>query len=96
MVHAQSEVEKRVKARANMPAETLTIVDTNDCPFLKHRSVFDCNSITPKTIAVLKGKFESGTLKMIDTASAAVLQRLRNGVLASPLVDRDTKKIIAP
>lgn len=96
MVNASSNVERRKAARSNLPQATLVCVSPSECAFLKKESVFDCNSPILETTDNLIKKLKAGQLNIVPhIVQSDILSRLRQGVLASPLLDYEYKSIIA-
>ena len=92
MVNATTNIAGRRAARTSLPAETLVEVQRANCPFLTEDSIFDCNSPTTHPIEVLIKKFNDGKLKLVAHAAPSdLLERLRTGVLASPLISNADK-----
>lgn len=73
---------------------TLVSATPEDCPFLKHPSLFDCNSAIARPLSVLIAKLKAGKLKRFGAVSPELLEKLREGVLASRVVSRKDKRLI--
>jgi hypothetical protein len=96
VVNATSKVSRweSYAKRRNLPPETIVKVTTQQCPFLHKESVFNCNlaeSYTPQRLLEL---CDSGTFKHKGEVTIDVLNKLIEGVLASPLVKKELKKLI--
>lgn len=79
----------------DLPRETIVNVDETNCPFLNRPSHFNCNVIVGKKIEHLIAKLESGNLKIRpDYVSVDILEKIRLGVKASPLIDKWIKKLL--
>ena len=91
-----SKVEKVRRYRAAQPPATLVVVVPQDYRDFTCETMFDCNS--PREIAVADGvRFGNteGRLKPRDHIGMSILERLVNGILASPVVEERIKKEIA-
>jgi len=78
-----------------LPVETLVEVQPANCPFLAQDSIFDCNSPTIHPIEVLIRKFNEGRLNLVaNPAPINLLDKLRTGVLASPLIPNAHKALM--
>lgn len=66
-----------------------------ECPELKKETAFDCNRLILKSLSNLIQKKEEGDLNYKGKLTNDVLMKLVKGVLASPMVERKYKKIIA-
>lgn len=96
LVNATSQVEKRlnfVKSRP-IPLETLVIVDPSECSVLKQKTAFDCNSPSIYTPQELIERCDSGEFRVMGKISDNLLNKLRNGVISSPLVKQSIKDIL--
>jgi len=76
------------------PRETIVDLAPEECPFLHHPSLFNCNLPIVRHIDVLTAKAVSGALKVKAKAPMTVVERLRAGVLASRLVSGKVKKLL--
>jgi len=96
MVNATTKVDNRrfEMELTGVPEETLVVVKAGECSFLIKESAFDCNFPTIRSVDDLVLKFQQKALKMVGEISEDLLSKLRFGVLQSPMVDDDTKKII--
>lgn len=95
LVNATTKIEKRKRARRNMPLTTLIEACSVDCSALTELSLFDCNSSYEKPIASLVEKLENGELTICNaTISKKLLNRLHQGVADSPVVEKGTKRLM--
>jgi len=93
---AQSEIEKRKRARRLLPCETLVEVSPTEFPLFTCDTIFDCNSPISRSAELIVNKLESGSLKTFgDSMPDDILKKLIKGVLASPLVDKETKNFLS-
>ena len=75
--------------------ETMVDVTPSLCSFLKHPSIFNCNSPIEKSFLVFIDKLKDGKLKHVGEVNQELLSKLRDGVLASPLVTKECKKLLS-
>lgn len=95
LVNATTKIEKRREARKRLPPETLVEISSVDCSVLRENSLIDCNSITEKTVDTLIEKLGKSELRVcFEMLKPELLQRLREGVLASPIVIRAHKELL--
>lgn len=80
--------------RRGLEKVTLIDVTPEDCKFLKHVSLFDCNEIITKPVATLLSKLSTKKLLHCGTISQPILEKLRFGVHASRLVSGKVKKML--
>lgn len=78
----------------NNPSKTLIEVSPNEYPAFSKNSIFDCNTIRLKTVNELIEKLSSGKLKLKPSIPASLLDRLRAGVKASPVIPDAQKRIL--
>jgi hypothetical protein len=96
VVNATSKVEtgeKYVNSR-KLPPETFVKVEVKECPFLKMQSAFNCNSVGIYTPQKLIELVNSNTFEYKGEIGITVLEKLKKGVLASPLVSNEHKVLI--
>jgi len=90
---AQSQVEKRMRARRNLPQETLVVLPVGRYDYFTEETVFDCNSIFKKGITDLIDKHACGILGVCGNEMPSdIVDRLVAGALASPLVPEEIKE----
>ncbi len=78
-----------------LPRKTMVDVTKEDCPFLNKPSYFNCNSVIQKKIEHLIEKLANGELKIRhDYISIDILEKIRLGVKASPLVEKWIQKLL--
>jgi len=81
--------------KTNLPRETYVDINPDDCSFLKSSTLFDCNNIFTKSIDELAEKLNQKKLKIINRIENPIIERIKKGVLVSPLVTREIKNLIA-
>jgi hypothetical protein len=96
VVNATSKVSKReayITSR-NLPTETLVKVTRAECSFLKIDSAFDCNYPGEYTPQELIDCCNTSVFEYKGDVSDAILKKLQKGLLASPLVKKESKKLV--
>lgn len=76
------------------PKETYVDITPKQCHIFDRISIFDCNSILEGNMAMLDKKMASGRLRICGIVDGDILDRLRKGVLASPAVPEEAKKVL--
>jgi len=79
----------------NLPRETIVDVTKDSCPFVDKPSYFNCNNVIQKKIEHLVEKLNNGELMIRhDYLDNAILEKIRTGVKASPLVEKWIKNLL--
>ena len=86
-------IDRGMKYRS-LPKETFVDVMPEECEVLKSITLFDCNNIFEKDIEIFIDKLSKKELKMHGCIESDILGRLRRGVIKSPQVTREIKKIL--
>lgn len=95
LVCATSQETTILRRTAYLPPETVVEVSPSEYgEFSAKKSYFNCNNITEKTISQLEVLLGQKKLSYKAPIPEAILARLIAGVLASPLVRRELKKIL--
>jgi len=95
LVCASSRVDKIKKNRKNLPAETLVEVSRSEYADFVLPTIFDCNTVYEKTISDIVKKLQDGKLGTYNLdMSLEIVEKLKEGVLLSPLVRRELKKVL--
>ena len=92
LVCASSKISKVEYRRVNCPARTLVKISPTQYPDFAEDSILDCNVVHEKTVAQLVEKMSKGRLKLKTKMDMKFVQRLRRGVLRSPLIPRRIKQ----
>lgn len=96
LVHATSETDKAI-ARTKDHPDTLVLVTPAEYPeFYRQLSAFDCNTAYVKSVGQLIAKLRQGELTLHAQMPLPVVQSLRAGVLASPVVDSQAQALLLP
>lgn len=85
------QVKQRIRRRG-LPDNTLVEIDSGDYPDFTTDSIVNCNYVLKKTMTQLIEKLEQGMLQFKSVMDGSIVEKLRNGVLASPVVSEDIKK----
>lgn len=91
LVCASSQVEKVNRRREGYPPETLVQVSPGEYSGFTRASVIDCNHVFERNINELVEKLTNGNLRLEAEMSAALVERLRDGVVSSNLVAKRVK-----
>lgn len=78
--------------RAN--AETTCVLDVGDHPFVHHESSMVYRLATLVSVSELAKKRKIGSHKVRPDATPALLKRIREGALVSPMTPRNVKRAI--
>lgn len=95
LVVASSQVEKRKKRASTLgfPLETLVFISPAEYPLFTKDTVIDCNRAFEKTPQSLVDKFAMGRLRVcMEVMDAAIVEKLKAGVIASTQVAENIKK----
>ena len=95
MVYSSSRIEKVRRRRRDLPPETLVEIEPGDYPCFLVDSIVDCNIVMVKQIEELTKRLQAGKLKMKTQIEQHIVEKLRLGVRASPLVDEELKRVLA-
>lgn len=94
MTIVSSQIETVCRRRKHLPPETLVqIAATEYQPFSKE-SIVDCNRVFELGRGELIAKHQSGAIRNHEDLPEPILSRIIAGILASPLVSEDQKKLI--
>ena len=77
-----------------MPVETLVDIRNHEYSCFTVDSIVDCNNVFSKPIDELIRKRELGELDLKGEMASEIVEKLRAGALASPLVDEELKDIL--
>ncbi len=93
-VCSSTQIETVKKRRKHLPPATLVVIKKEDyCEFAKD-SIIDCNYIVRRPLNLLIKKLESKKLIIKDYIKTSIIDEIRNGVLASPLVEKVIKNML--
>ncbi len=94
LVSASSKIENVERIRRNFPSETLVIISPAQYTVFKYETIIDCNTIFEKPIDHLVDKLTQGELQLKDEMDQRLVGKLREGVIASPLIEEYIKELI--
>lgn len=89
-----SQIEKKRLWYSACPPETLVIVKPSQYRDFSLPTVINCNNVFEVTIQHLIKKHADGLLELKADMSMAIVEALRRGVLASPLVELRIKAML--
>jgi hypothetical protein len=95
LVVSSSQIENTKKLHAAKPPETLVKIAEHEYADFTKDSIISCNQVFTKTKAQLLQQINNGGQQK-QRMPEPILEKLRNGVLASPTVERWIKKILQP
>lgn len=91
---ASSQIERVSRRRQNVPPQTLVRIAAVDYrPFSKD-SIVDCNRVFELGRGELIAKHQSGEIRHHEDLPSPILAKIVAGVLASPLVPEEQKRLI--
>ena len=90
---SSSRIEKVKARRQSLPCETLVEVAMGEYSGFTKPSIIDCNYVRRCSRAELLQQLNQGGEQKADLGKE-VLGKIREGVLVSPLVERETKKLL--
>lgn len=93
MVCSTSQVDKAKRRRRNSP-HTLVKISKTEYPVFTKESVVDCNSVFEKTVDEIVDLLEAKRLKHKPEMPIEIVKKLRNAVLASPIVENRIKEML--
>ncbi len=95
LVVSSSQIETTKRLHAAKPPETLVEIAENDYVDFTKDSIISCNQVFTKTKQQLVQQINNGGAQK-QRMPEPILEKLRNGVLASPTVERWIKKMLQP
>jgi hypothetical protein len=91
LVCASSKIEAVRKRRKSCPPETVIEIGPKHYPELRVDSIIDCNYVLEKSIDQLVTKMKTGQLKLKTEMNISIVERLRQGILSSPVIEKRIK-----
>lgn len=82
------------RRRVNCPSETVVIISPVQYTVFKYKTIIDCNTVFEKTIDQLVEKLSQGKLRSNDEMDLSLVGKLREGVIASPLIEEYIKELL--
>lgn len=93
MVNSTSQVEKAIKRRRHIP-NTLVKIDNTEYTIFTRESVVDCNSVIKKTIEEIVFLLKSKQLEYKPEMPIGIVEKLREAIIASPIVENYIKEML--
>jgi hypothetical protein len=94
LVCSSSRIEAVKRRRRHQPSQTIVEIAKTEYADFTVNSIVDCNTIIPKTISELASKLNSRELLCKTVMDASIVEKLRQGVLVSPLVADEHKDLL--
>jgi hypothetical protein len=91
---SSSRIEKVKARRRFLSPSTLVEISPVEYPDFTVPSIIDCNFVLEKTITQLVEKLASNRLRLKTEMNKETMERIRNGVKNSVLVDRSIKRVL--
>jgi len=76
------------------PAETFVVISPQQYSGFKSISVLNCNHVIKQSIDQLVERLSNGRLKLKPEMDTELVERLRQEVIASPIVTPETKELL--
>jgi hypothetical protein len=96
LVCSSSQHEKVKRRRRYLPTETLVEIGKEKYAGFTTDSIVDCNTLIKMEIGDLISKLSRGVLKLKQEMNSAIINILREGVQASPMVAGEDKELLNP
>ena len=93
---ASSQVDKIRERRRNLPPETLVEVIPSEYAGFTKPTLIDCNQVFELDRAELVSRYQAKSIRSHLDLPVDILNRVRDGILASPRVDEAYKELIRP
>ncbi len=94
MVVGTSKVDAAFERREGMPPETVVVVGPEEYADFSKPTALDCNKVFEMPIREFAERFSKGTITCKRDVSKSVMDKIRKGILASPLVEKALKKMV--
>lgn len=94
LVCASSQIDTVHRYRNTCPIETIVEITPAQYAGFKVNSIIDCNNVIEKSIDQLIEKLEQNKLKIKEEMDASLVQKLREGAISSPLIERRIKELL--
>lgn len=83
-----------VRKRRAMRLETVVEISPREYPDFTRDSIVDCNTVFEKSIRELQHKYDSRELRVQAVISPDILEKLRDAVLESDMVDGEVQDML--
>lgn len=87
LVCSTTKINERKKIR-KLFKNTLVEISKRDYSDFKYDSIIDCNIIFPRTIEEIISKLKSDDLKIKKEMDSAIIEKLREAVCQSPVIEQ--------
>lgn len=91
LICASSQIHTVNVRRKGFPPDTLVRINPNQYSGFTFDSILDCNDVHEQTIDELVKRLSDGRLTLMPEMDGALVDKLRQGVLSSPLVSPKIK-----
>lgn len=82
------------RSRRHLRRETLVEVSPAEYSEFTVQSMFDCNTVFDLSLSELQRKYDAGRLRVKLNIGASILEKLRDAVIESDLVEEEIKDIL--
>lgn len=93
LVCSSSQLQTVRRRRALRP-ETIVEISPREYPDFTRDSIVDCNTVFERSIQELQLKYDSGQLRVKTVMSPDTLEKLRDAVLESDMVDGEVQDML--
>lgn len=76
------------------PDETFVVISPQQYSGFKSISILNCNHVIKQSINQLVDRLSNGRLKLKPEMDIELVEQLRQGVMASPIVERGIKRLL--
>ena len=94
MVCSSSQIEKVKIRRVGLSLDTLVEIKKDNYIEFTKDSIVDCNHVFSYSFDQLIIKLKKNELKLKSYVSEELVEKLRNAVISSPLVENELKKLL--
>jgi hypothetical protein len=87
-------IQKVIKRRKYLPKETLIEIKSSEYDAFTVDSIVDCNVCYVKSPEEILRKTKSGEVRLREEMDLKIIEKLRNGFLRSPMIEKSLKNIL--
>lgn len=95
LICASSKIDSVRKQWWNCPDETFVVINPKQYSGFKLVSILNCNHVIKQSIDQLVQRLSNGRLKLKPEMDIELVEQLRQGVMASPIVARGIKELLS-
>jgi len=95
LVCSSSQTQRVKQLYRNCPAETLAEITPIQYSGFSEKSIIDCNTIFSKNISEIARMLSKGKMQIKPVMDLRLVRKLRQGVILSPLVTIEIKKLLS-